>query len=253
MKVSIILPVYNGGQYIKEAIKSIQAQSFSDWELLIINDGSSDNTDNILKSINDPRLKIINNSKNIGLQASLNIGLHVAQGEFIARIDADDTWITTDKLEKQISWLEEKSDHILIGSGWQVLNQRGEKIGEKKPITGNQEIKKKLLDANQFCHSSVAFRKKEALAVGGYSQSKVTKYQEDYDLWLRLGRQGEINNLSDISVSYLDTNTGEARKNNKKHYLYFKLGVFLRHGLHYPGLGSAVIRWFYHWLFFKQK
>jgi glycosyltransferase involved in cell wall biosynthesis len=250
MKVSIVLPVYNGAKYIEEAIKSIQAQSFSDWELLIINDGSTDGTKDILNNIPEARLKIIDNPKNLGLQASLNIGLNAAQGEYIARLDADDRWITKDKLEKQVRWLNSDSNNILIGSGFKIVDKDGKELRIVKPLVNDSEIRSNILSINPFCHSSVVFRKKEALAAGAYSQNKISRYQEDYDLWLRLGRLGKLANLPEIAVRYLDTDTGEARKNDKRHYSYFKLQVFLKHGGHYPGLFKAILKWFYYLLFY---
>lgn len=250
MKLSIILPVYNGVHYLKQALDSIQAQTFKDWELLVIDDGSTDGTAEMLKSLKEPRLKIISNPKNLGLQKTLNIGLRAAQGDYIARLDCDDAWISSDKLEKQIKLLEADPQLMLVGTGWQVIDKEGRAKGQIIPASSDRQLRRQLLSFNPFCHSAVVFRRQASLQAGGYDERPIAKYQEDYGLWLELGRLGKLANLPEIAVRYLDNESGEARKNDKKHYLSFKSQILWKHGRYYPNLGAAIIRWFSYLLFY---
>jgi teichuronic acid biosynthesis glycosyltransferase TuaG len=104
--ISIILPTYNGATYISRAIESVAAQSYTDWELLVIGDGSTDTTAGIVAEYikKDSRIQYVKNDSNLGIQKSLNRGLHLAQGKYIARIDDDDQWIDTEKLTKQLNF-----------------------------------------------------------------------------------------------------------------------------------------------------
>jgi len=114
-KISVIMSVYNGEKYLREAIESILNQTFRDFEFIIINDGSTDKTSEILSSYNDPRIVIINNKRNIGLTKSLNKGLKMVKGEYIARQDADDVSLP-ERLERMVNFLDMNRDVGLLGS-----------------------------------------------------------------------------------------------------------------------------------------
>lgn len=195
--VSIILPTYNGARYIKRAIDSVIAQTFSDWELLVIDDGSKDDTGNIVKEYTnkDSRIIYLKNEINLGIQKTLNKGLKEAKGKYIARIDDDDEWIDKDKLKKQIEFLENNKDYVLIGTGVVVVGEEGIELMRYLLPETDIEIRNKILSKNCFVHSSVVFKKDTALTFGGYDESKDSKHIEDYDLWLKLGTIGMFANL----------------------------------------------------------
>jgi glycosyltransferase involved in cell wall biosynthesis len=220
-KVSIILPTYNGEKYIRRAIESILSQSFSDWELIIINDCSSDNTEIILKEYiaKDVRIFYIKNEINLGVHKSLNKGLKEAKGDYIARIDDDDEWIDKDKLKKQIEFLENNKDYVLVGTGVVLVDIYGNEINRYLMPILDKDIRKKLLRINCFIHSSVVFRKSILDMSGNYDG-----LLEDYDLWLRMGVLGKMANLASYSVKYWLNNTGV---NSQKKVLRLKENLFL--------------------------
>ncbi len=199
--ISVLMSVYNGDKYLKKAIESILKQTFSNFEFIIVNDGSADNSIEIIKSFNDPRIKIINNKKNLGLIKSLNIGLKQAKGKYIARLDADDIALKN-RLEKQFNYLEKNKDITLIGGGAEIINSEGKYIREKLPITNFDQIRFwTLFFGNPFLHSSIFFKKKDIDSINGYSHTY--KHVEDYDLYLRLIKNGyKIINLPEIFIKY---------------------------------------------------
>lgn len=202
--ISIILPTYNGGKYIKRSIESVISQSYDNWELLIVDDGSTDNTENIVREYmgKDKRIIYLKNKYNLGIQKTLNKGLKEAKGEYIARIDDDDEWIDKDKLKKQIEFLENNKDLVLIGTGVIVVNENGIEMLRYLLPEKDSDIRSRILGKNCFVHSSVMFRKESALALGGYDESKDSRHIEDYDLWLKLGTKGKFHNLPLYSVKF---------------------------------------------------
>lgn len=195
--VSIILPTYNGEKFISRSIHSVLNQSFNDWELIVIDDGSKDD---ILKKVwefssKDGRIRCLKNENNLGIQKSLNRGLKEARGKYIARIDDDDVWIDEDKLKKQVEFLEKNPGYVVVGTGVVVMDEN-EKEMLRYVLPGNDEdIRKKILRKNCFAHSSVMFSREAALSLGGYDESKEKLHVEDYNLWLRMGKIGKFANL----------------------------------------------------------
>lgn len=203
-KISIILPTYNGEKYISRAIESVLAQSFLHWELIIIDDGSSDNTEKIVKKFSDKDSRVIylKNEANLGIQKTLNRGLREAKGDYIARIDDDDEWIDKDKLQKQIEFFNNNSEYILVGTGVVIVDENNNELFRYLSPLDDKEIRGKILGRNCFVHSGVIFKKDIALKLGGYSEDKSTKHIEDYDLWLKFGMEGKLANISSYSVSF---------------------------------------------------
>ena len=190
-KISVIMSVYNGEKYLREAIESILNQTFRDFEFIIINDGSTDKTSEILSSYNDPRIVIINNKRNIGLTKSLNKGLKMVKGEYIARQDADDVSLP-ERLERMVNFLDMNRDVGLLGSSFVIIDEKGNKLKSCKFATENKEIKKRLLSGNHF--GSEIFRKTSLEKVGFYREE--FKYAQDYDLALRISEKYKVGNLS---------------------------------------------------------
>jgi len=153
------MPVYNGEKYIEQAVKSILRQTFSDWELLIVNDASTDGTEKILAKFTDPRIKIIKNERNLGSVVSRNLAFEKSLGEYIAILDADDIAMP-DRLREQLKFLDAHRDFGLVGSWAKIIDTNGKQLGHiVKDTTPPEEIPVKLLFHNVLAFSSIMMRK----------------------------------------------------------------------------------------------
>ena len=191
-KVTVLMSIYNGEKYLNEAIDSILRQTFKDFEFLIINDGSADKTGEILKSYNDPRIKIINNDKNIGLTKSLNKGLKIAKGEYIARQDADDISMP-ERLKEEVAFLEINKDYAVVGTFVKILNENTRITRCWDRPTNDIEIRELLRKDNCIVHGSAMIRGICLHDVGFYDKSMVRS--QDYDLWLKLSEMYFLANI----------------------------------------------------------
>ena len=182
--VSVVMPVYNGARYLPEAIESILNQTFSNFELVIIDDGSTDNSWDILTAYaaQDSRIVLSRNSENIKLIKTLNRGLSLARGQYIARMDADDISLP-ERLERQVTYLQCHPEVGLLGTGYYRLNVEGKRSLRQPPLT-DTEIRWKLLFGNVWCHPSIMFRSQ--LFESGELVYRQFAHAEDYELWTRL-------------------------------------------------------------------
>lgn len=201
-RISILLPTYKDANYIKRAIESVRAQSFSDWELIIVDDGLEEQPLRVIEEwkTKDQRIVYIKNEVNQGIQKSLNRGLAQARGEYIARIDDDDEWIDAEKLRDQVKFLEENKGYVLVGTNAQIENKSGEILGVYKMPLEDKDIRRRILSKNCFLHPSILALKKSIIEAGGYPEDLETKHIEDYALWLRLGLLGKFANLDSATV-----------------------------------------------------
>ncbi len=198
--VSVLMPAYNGEKYVIEAAMSILGQTFTDFELLVIDDGSTDSTRRLLEAVHDPRLRLVSNERNLGLIATLNKGLEIAAGRYIARMDADDISLS-ERLEKQVQFLEAHPEVHVLGTMVNLIDENGEVFsGLSGYPTLPNDIRRYLLRECCLIHPTVMFRKDTICSVGGYNTG--AKHSEDYDLWLRLSHQHVIANLPEKLVSY---------------------------------------------------
>jgi len=189
------MPTYNAGPYIREAIDSILQQTFSDFEFLIVNDGSSDDSLSIIESFHDPRIRLINR-ENRGLIESLNEGLRLAKGEIIARMDADDVCLP-DRLKRQMDFLNTRPDYVLVGSEADVMDKDGNFLFKLEPVGyTNEEITERIKYKCPFIHPCVTFRKEPVLKLGGYPKNALTF--EDHLLWRELLSVGQVSNLKEV-------------------------------------------------------
>lgn len=190
-QVNVIMSIYNGEKQLRESIESILNQTFTDFEFIIVNDGSTDGSLEIIESYIDSRIQIIDNEENIGLTKSLNKAIKKARGKYIARQDADDISLPT-RLELQHEYLEKHPEVALLGTGIYVINEMGDEI-EKRIMHPNP--KKSLLNGNRFIHGSVMFRKSVIDEIGAYNET--LKYAQDYELWLRMSKEyDDLRNLT---------------------------------------------------------
>ena len=201
MSISIVMSVYNGSDYLKHSIKSILNQSFNDFEFLIMDDGSEDETLEIIMEFakKDPRIKFFS-KKNRGLTKSLNFLIKQSKNHYIARMDADDISYK-DRLKNQYYFLKKNSNYSLVGSNANLMLSQGNILKKTNLFTSNFFIKKRLKIYNTFIHSSVMFRKNKFLEVNGYDES--FPVSQDYDLWLKMSKlkESKFLNLRESQIS----------------------------------------------------
>lgn len=195
------MPVYNGERFLREAIDSVLSQTYRDFELLVLNDGSTDASRSIVNSYTDRRIRLIDNEQNRGLTATLNRGLAEASSALIARQDADDL-SSPNRLAKQVEFLSHHPDVALVGTQARFIDKRGYSSGSiLQRACCHDSIKWDLLFDNSFTHSSVMFRKGVVLGeFGGYDET--FSYCQDYDLWSRVARCHRVANLRETLVGY---------------------------------------------------
>ena len=198
MLLSVVMAVYNGEKYLKEAIDSILNQSFGDFEFIIVNDGSTDDTQLILESYKDARIRIIS-QQNAGLSKSLNRGIAIATGQFIARIDADDNALPH-RLEKQMEVLTKHPNIVLLGSNANIIDKEGNYLYTSS-LKSSVEHPSIFETSNPFFHSSVVFRKTVFDECGGYNE-EVIHHFEDKLLWAKMFAHGQLANLQEALINY---------------------------------------------------
>jgi glycosyltransferase involved in cell wall biosynthesis/pyruvate-formate lyase-activating enzyme len=192
--ISVVMSVYNCTKYLESAIQSILEQTYGNFEFIIVNDGSTDNIDDILNKFDDCRIRVINNTENLGLARSLNVGIKAARGKYIARMDADDLSIPH-RFEKQIEFLEKNPSHAMVGSSYYVVDESGKTVAHVDVLTDSGDIKKGLIKQNWFGHGTVMMRKSSIESIGGYDEQFVCA--QDYDLWLKFAENYEIANIQE--------------------------------------------------------
>lgn len=210
-KISIIMITRNRAGFISSAIISVQKQGFTDWELFVLDDDSTDNTRLIIEELasKDTRIKYHKNFPALGISKNRNLGLSKASGKYIAVLDSDDVWIDENKLQKQFEFLENHSDYVLIGSNTKIVNEKNHFIKNTNFKTEDADIRQKILTKNQIAHSSVMYRKDTAEKIHGYDE--LLSCVEDLDLFLKLGKYGKMKNLSDITTSYTKHSQGTSQ------------------------------------------
>ncbi len=212
--ISIILPVYNGAHTLKWCIESVLAQTHQEWELIVVDDGSTDNTKSIVAQYvaHDSRIIYIKNEHNLGIQKTLNRGLKEVKGKYIARIDADDVWSDPDKLSTQVSFLEANTEYVLVGTGARLVSTEHTELNHYLLPQDDVVIRARMLAKNCFVHSSVLMRSVIVQDVGGYSESVISRHVEDHELWLRLGEKGKLKNLPLYGVDLMVSDTSITAK-----------------------------------------
>lgn len=213
------MPAFNAERYIAKAIESIIHQSYEDWELIIINDGSEDKTHLICTTFHDPRIRYIQHGENKKLIFTLNEGINLSQGKYIARMDADDI-AHPDRLKKQVDFLEKHSDFILVGSNAGVIDDSDQCIGKLHQPSDPQIISISLLFTTPFIHPTVMIRK-SVLENNKYSLDFL--HSEDQELWLRLNSLGKMKNLTDELLCYRIHNSNISVLNSDTQIENYKL------------------------------
>lgn len=251
--VSIILPTHNREKYIKKAIESVWVQTYKNIELIIIDDGSTDKTHEIISELSEknPKIIILTNKTNLGIVRALNKGIKIAQGKYIARLDDDDFWCNERKLEKQVDFLEKNSAYALVGGGVIRVDKQGKEIVRYLLPENDEDIRKVILLNNTFAHITTFFRRDMFEKVGGYDEQFV--FSEDWDLWMKIGRLAKFYNFQEYFACY----SGHERNQGIRKQIRVNLKLRKKYRNDYKGYKKAFLScwmaYFYSFLPFKKK
>jgi len=219
MKVSIGIPFYNPGEFFKQSIHTILNQTFTDFELILLDDGSSDHSLEIAKSFKDPRIKIISDGLNKGLPARLNQIIDIAQGEYIARMDADDL-VSLQRIEKQVALLDSSPEIDIISTGLCSITNNNEVIGYRQPTVEKLRtlsVSDAIFGRSGIAHATILVRKTWYLR-NRYNEK--AKLKEDYQLWIDASVKNDLNVafIKDPLYFYHEESSVSAKKAIKAYY-----------------------------------
>ena len=214
-RVSVLMPALNAERYISSAIESILGQTFTDFELIVIDDGSTDRTGEIAGCFakHDSRVSLVTFDQNRGIASALNEGIDVARGQYIARMDADD-WSFPCRLERQIDFLDDNKDVDLCGSAIEVCDSDMNPINLRTYPRTDAEIRRRLFRYSPFAHPAIVYRTGAARAVGGYNTA--LSPADDYDFYLRLGTVGHFANLPDVLHRWRTSRMSSSQANGRR-------------------------------------
>lgn len=201
-RVSVIVCTYNRASFIPQAIDSIIGQSYTNLEIIIIDDASDDNTEEIINRYinNHSNIYYYRNENNLGIANSRNKAISLAKGEYIAPLDSDDFWMDRDKLKKQVEFLDANPDYALLGGGIMHVDANSRPVKKVLFPVYDSLIRNIILQFNPFAQSTLLFRKDVVLECGGYS----TEYKvcDDYDLWMKIGLKYKFTNIPQVLAGY---------------------------------------------------
>ena len=204
--VSVVMPVYNGERYLERAVRSVIAQSFGDWELIIVDDGSTDGTHAIAARLaaEDSRIRLIKNEENRGAAASRNAGLELCRGEFVALLDGDDLW-RPEKLERQLA-LADKTGADIVYCSYGMINARGEPCCREFPVPERTDFEDFLVRSVISCSTALLRRE-----TAGTYRFPTEYMHEDLALWLTMLREGlTARGVPEVLADYRVTSRGRA-------------------------------------------
>jgi glycosyltransferase involved in cell wall biosynthesis len=197
-RVSIVLPARNAAGSIDEALASVLAQTFEDFECIVVDDGSDDETAERVRGWSDPRIRLVSQPPK-GLVAALRRGVDFAEAPYIARLDADDAWEDRTKLQQQVEHLDRSGECVVVGTWFRLVHPDGSSMVVRPP-SEDGELRRRLLGDATLAHPAVVFRKSVYEAVGGYRSR--FDLAEDADLWFRMGRRGTFYVLPLVGLRY---------------------------------------------------
>ena len=245
--VSIVLPVYNAGEFLVEAILSVISQTYKNWELICVNDDSKDNSLEILQdfALNNPRIKIYSNSKNLGVALTSNFAISKTKGKYLARMDADDIMFP-DRIEKQIKFLQKNPGVVIVGGQCQLIDREGNLIGKKTFPTRNTDLYKMAFRSMPIQQPTMMINTKLLPKNFSWYVDKF-KPADDLDLFFRLFNFGLFANLPDFVLKYRMHKTNISLVNPKRTFFLTyeirKRAVELYNFK--PVFGSKLINYFY--------
>lgn len=213
--VSVVMPVYNAERYLAQAIESILSQTLENFELILINDASTDKTLQLIYRFRrkDKRIRLINNRKNLRMAESLNLAINLAKSDLIARMDQDDIALPN-RLEVQYNFMQNYPKVAIVGNDIIIINEYDKVIGKRTYPTTSEGLKKILFRYSAFAHPTVMFRKYAFQRVKGYNPEKHPC--EDIDLWFRLGRGYEFASIPKFLLKYRISIISGSHQNLKK-------------------------------------
>ena len=201
-KVSVLLPIYNGEQYLRRTLDSLLQQSFKDFEVVAVNDASTDQSRAIVESYNDPRIRLIDNPQNVGQTASLQIALENSRAEYLARQDQDDVSLP-ERFAKQVAFLDSHPEVGVLGTGYCVIDEHSQELGGTAAFYADETLSEmawRLLWTARLVDSSVMFRRRDAVEVGGFNLAY--RYAQDYDLWVRLSFEVGVARIPEVLLQF---------------------------------------------------
>jgi len=226
--LTVLMPVYNAAAFVKEAIESILAQTFSNFEFIIIDDGSTDNTVAIVTAYTDSRIRFFKNTENKGISATLNRGIKLAEGSFIARMDADDISLPN-RLQTQVDYLLNHPDVNMVACWAQVVNQIGKPT--RVDLFEPQFYYYNITFICWIYHPTVVYKKEAVQKLGGYT----VPYAEDYELFWHFYRLGKVAVLPEVLLHYRETNQSLHQVLKKDEYTLAEQGQVRRNISFYTG------------------
>ena len=245
--VSILMLTYNRAQFIEAALQSVFAQTYPEWELIIIDDGSTDNTAEVIARFPDKRIRYLKHTENLGLLIRRQESVHSGTGKYIAILDSDDLWLDPQKLEKQVEYMEQNPTCAVIGTFAATLTESGERQAVLGYPTTDDTLRPRLLCGSQFTHSSVMMRMETIKKTAGYR----FPLAEDFDLFMQLGQHGTLANLPLVMTGYRIHQKSESRK--RRAMIETALKIIKIHRHHYPNYYYGYLKyylyaWFLRWV-----
>jgi glycosyltransferase involved in cell wall biosynthesis len=257
--VTIITPTYNRAAYIAAAIESVLAQSYANWELIVIDDASTDDTEKIVQGLIEKeksahikeggtaisRISYICQPANVGIARNRNTGLEKARGKYVAVLDSDDIWTDREKLAKQVSFLERKNaesparTYAILGTWVKKIDPQGKEIGEIRYLAEDAAIRASMLQRSQFAHSSVVFLRQAMTDAGGYSPDYTIG--DDYDLMLRIGEKYSFANLQEFTTAYR-IHPDNITKTKRAGHIREHLAIVKKYRRDYRGFWPALVK-----------
>lgn len=232
--VSIVLPTNNRADLLEKSVNSVLVQTFKEWEIIVVDDSSTDNTQELMTKFmaTDPRIKYfrIPKSKTDGISEYLNFGIMKSGGKYIARLDDDDIWCNRNKLQIQVSFFEANKDYVLTGGGVIMTDEDGKELYRFYKNESDEKIRRKALLACPMEHTTIMFRKDTAVKIGCYQKYKVA---EDWDFFLRLGKEGKLYNFQEYFTYYLQGSQNLSLK-NQSDVAKTEIEIIKKHSKDYP-------------------
>ena len=247
-KVSVLIVTWNRAQLIGRAIESVIEQTFRDWEIIVVDDGSTDATQGIVKewAKKETRIRYFRREHIGRIAVVSNFGLKQARGEYIAILDDDDSWADPEKLKKQVEFLDKNPEYVGCGGGFIVIDKDGREGGRFFKPERDEDIKKRALIANPMVNSTSLFRRKTAEKIGFYDET-LPEFA-DWDFWLKMGLAGKLRNFQEYFAYYLMWGRGSSFS-KQEGTTYSALKIVRRYKNKYPNYNPALFLAFTYYLY----
>lgn len=239
-KVSILMAAWNRARFLGRSVQSIQLQTFRDWELIITDDGSTDETPQVVRRLVEGDKRIIYvRLDHLGRIAKVsNAGVRRACGEYVAILDDDDWWVVDDKLEKQVKFLDTHPEYVGCGGGLILVDEAGRETGRVLKPEHDEDIRKYALIANPMANATALFRRADAEKIGWYDETMLQF--ADWDFWLKMGHEGKLYNFPEYFMCYRMWGGGMSFARQKETAASARRIVF-RHRKSYPNFSLAFL------------